>query len=314
MAFCWQSAKHRVVRELGWSLFSPPLLHHDPAPGAAPWAIGEDEEASWLLADADRHPAPLEKHLDDHPDQRLGARFEALWQFFLQRHSFYTLHAANLQINGQGRTLGALDLLLEDHHRGEVIHLELAVKFYLHYRRSQEAARLADWIGPNPDDNLAIKVSHLLCDQLPLSELEQARAAIRQRGLPLPTRRVGIMKGYLFSPPDDSREPGPPVNAGHLRGRWCHRAQLAGLQARYPGLRWGVVDRNHWLDPSPAVADSAPRVASRLDELPGDQPQLLVARDNDRHSGEYGARVFVAPDGWPEEMKSSRGSGDPEGT
>src|SRR5690606_41729020 len=116
MAFCWQSAKHRVVRELGWSLFSPPLLHHDPAPGAAPWAIGEDEEASWLLADADRHPAPLEKHLADHPDQRPGARFEPQCQYVLQRHSFYTLHAANPQIHRQCRTHGPPHLLPKSLH------------------------------------------------------------------------------------------------------------------------------------------------------------------------------------------------------
>src|SRR5210317_1887173 len=99
MDFSWQNAGHGNVRELGWSLFSPPIAHFTLGDDLRPWQPILDEEALFLLKALDKDPSTLGSYLNSLNDLRLGARFEALWNFFLKNHSFYEVLAANRQIN-----------------------------------------------------------------------------------------------------------------------------------------------------------------------------------------------------------------------
>ena len=59
---------------------------------------------------------------------RLGRYFESLWHDVLADHRIFPLVESNLTLQGDGRTLGELDLLVGSK---QLEHWELAVKLYL---------------------------------------------------------------------------------------------------------------------------------------------------------------------------------------
>ncbi|MCK9503022.1 MAG: DUF1853 family protein [Porticoccaceae bacterium] len=310
MAFCWQQAQHHLTRELGWCLFSPPIMTYSLPPAATGsrqtspvhWHIPEDEEARHLLASVDQQPAMLEKFLNAREDRRLGARFEALWQFFLDKHSFYRVLATNLQISAGSRTLGSIDFLIEDSHLNLVIHLEVAVKFYLYLPAwIPQQSTLEKWLGPNPDDSLALKTHHFIHHQLPLSTHPEALAAIKARGLATPNIRVAIMKGYLFYP-EASDAPTPAIiNQEHPRGLWLYPGQLPALAATFPGATWKIVDKEQWLDPEPGATTPLAAVEGEIRALLDmrKQPLMLQGKMTANSTPTLPERIFVIPDGWP---------------
>ncbi len=299
MDFSWQKASHPLVRELGWSLFSPPIAHFGGTAKDARWQPVLDEEARHLLATLEANPAPMVKALAALPDRRLGARFEAMWRFFLEHHSFYQVLAANLQIIEAGRTLGAIDFLIRDLYSGQVIHLELAVKFYLYSPGGASRGGLADWIGPNPDDDLAKKITHLKARQLPLTTDATTMAVLKEKGLPLPDVRVGLIRGYLFSPLTTKIIPGPMVEPDHLQGRWLRAWQLARLNAVRTKTTFEVMAKDSWLDPNPSVGQSFARARQQVLDLLAHtgEPVLVAARKRNQEGA--ASRYFIVPDGWP---------------
>lgn len=300
MTFCWRQARNSVVREMGWCLFSPSLLDFPVDREGNHWEIAEDEEAHYILEALDKHPAPLENYLLALPDRRLGARFEALWKYFLDAHSFYQVLAANLQVSSNARTLGALDFLVEDFHRREVVHLELAVKFYLRAPWIHSPG-LGQWIGSNPDDTLAAKMDHLAHHQLPLSALEETSALLKIRGLPLPNRRAAVLKGYLFDTMVGGGLAPESVNQKYLRGHWVKIGELESLAALCPQGPWGIIDKQRWLDPAPALGLDFPdlcRQATRYFRNHSDPIMVQCAFNTPDNSFEQ-KRFFVVSNEWP---------------
>ena len=64
-------------------------------------------------------------------NRRLGHRFETCVSAWFQHHPEWDINAANYMVQLCKRTAGEIDLLVE--RAGEVLHLELAVKFYLYF-------------------------------------------------------------------------------------------------------------------------------------------------------------------------------------
>lgn len=296
--FDWRNARHQLVRELGWSLFSPTMTV--PLGDREQPLVEEDPTMDALFREFDRRPAPLRHFLAGRRDQRLGHRFEALWEFYLRHHSFYQVMATNLQIQRDGRTLGALDMLLHDQRLDKVVHLELAVKFYL-YVGAAEGPEGAHWVGTNPDDDLRQKVNHLLQHQLPLSDDPTTQQLLRSRGLPAPDQHCALIKGYLFHPVRGRVCPAPPVNPDHLRGLWVYARDSAVLNSRFPGSRWRVLPREHWLDPAPTPGETREHLTPRLAQRCEEQRQPLMLQRTpppDEVPGEP-CRCLLMPSRWP---------------
>lgn len=307
---------HQVVREFAWALFSPPMATFSTERDGETWGLGCDEEAQYLLTNLAANPASLETALCQLNDRRLGARFEALWQYFFDHHSFYRVLAANLQINTQGRTLGALDFLLEDGRCNQIVHLELAVKFYLYCpsdNGDSDPQDLFRWIGPNPDDNLQLKLTHLRQHQLPLSKKPGVQAVLKSKGLPLPRRHAAIVKGYLFSPwgngfPIPSSIEGANDHPTQPQCWWLYHHQISDLSADYGACRWGLLNKSQWLDPAPPLTLEFEALEEKLtrhfsSERTGGVPQplMLVAGSGYRDSS-FCQRFFVMPASWPHSL------------
>jgi hypothetical protein len=299
------------VRDLAWLLFSPDLLRSSGA-GAAlarPFASDREREAAieWLAA-LDREPDALHAHVRKPALARLGLYAEALLEYFLAHGPGARLIAANLPLRVHRRTIGEVDFLVEST-RGERLHWELAVKFYLRVSDG-EMPGLADYVGPNLQDRFDLKHMRLLNHQLMLS----SRPEFASLGFAGPWKPEMFIKGWLFyRDGEGDSNPPPQLADDHLRGWWKTVSQW---QASAPRDAWDVLPRLSWLAPH-ALA------ARERDSLEGRKPALeerirnlrwplmiatyASAPDDVWHER---SRGFIVPDHWPElALEYARGAG-----
>lgn len=296
-----QSLHTPAVRDLAWTLLSPPMLGETTKVQRHPlqascWMRQPQRLADWL-AQQDKDPGPLHTWLTAKPVRRLGLYYERLWQFALHATPDVEVVAANLPIRQNGQTLGELDLLLRDA-EGEH-HLELAVKFYLGTRGSDAA----DWLGPGSHDRLDLKLGHLAQHQLPLSSRREARATLNELQLG-DTRSAFWLGGYLFYPWPDGCPSPRGAGPEHCRGNWLHQCDWDAFAATKPDARWQPLPRLAWLAPAlikTGEAWPADTFQQWLKLLrPDAQAQLLVRLEED-HAGDWREveRIFLVNDQWP---------------
>lgn len=302
----WQQWSQPVVRDLAWTLASPPLLALR-SPGIrwlnAAWCERAYRESLDWLASLDRDPAPLLTALSQRGDPRLGSYFEALLAFWLswEDNPLYRLVGRNLPVRSKNLTLGELDFLVEERQSGELQHWEVAVKFYLGVASGGE---LKHWVGPGLKDRLDLKVQRLLEHQLALTHTPEGRGLIRHLGLVSPTP-VCLLKGRLFYPPQAGTEWAPHSAApGHPRGWWLPQA---GFLTHYgdAGLHWIRLPKEHWLtEVAPPVrigeVQSASALVETLVQAADNRAAAVIGLALDDH-GEYreATRGFVTPTLWP---------------
>ncbi|KAB5627189.1 DUF1853 family protein [Pseudomonas putida] len=296
--------RHPAVRDLAWTLLSPPLLGEPPCPqrhplAASGWADDPGRLRDWLLA-LDHDAQPLQTWLARLTSRRLGLYYESLWQFALQQAPGVELLASNLAIRQGGQTLGELDILLRD--RTGDHHLELAIKLYLGPDQA-DAHDPAQWLGPGCHDRLGSKLAHLVAHQLPISARAESREVLNQL-------QVGDVQshlwlgGYLFHPwPGQLASPFG-ANPAHLRGRWLHRREWAQYASAHPTALWQPLQRHAWLAPARVEAGDRWGAAGfaawlwRLEE--GAAAQLLVRLEEDGEGAwQEAERVFLVSDSWP---------------
>lgn len=293
-----------AVRDLAWTLVSPPLLdqaiswQRNPLTHSA-WARQPGLLADWLLRQ-DQDPAPLQAWLSRSSIRRLGLYYERLWQFALQAAPGIEILAANLPIRRGGHTLGELDLLLRD--ASGVHHVELAIKFYLGQPSLHRDAS-TQWIGPGSHDRLDLKLDHLVSHQLPLSAQPEARPALDALTCE-PIEAAMWVGGYLFYPHASSCLPPDDAHPDHLRGRWLHRRDWPAFYSADHAAGWQPLPRHAWLSPARLPREegwSRARLQSWLDALPAHAgAQLLVDLQPDATGYlQERSRLFLVADDWP---------------
>lgn len=111
-------------------------------------------------------------------EQKLGHLYEDALTCLLERSGRVELLGSRVQVmHAEGRTLGEFDFLLLDLERARVVHLELAVKFYLAVRGG------GFWRFPGPDarDDWQRKLARMRTHQLQLARSVEGRALIQER-------------------------------------------------------------------------------------------------------------------------------------
>ena len=300
--------RHPPVRDLAWTLLSPPLLRDTPAPQRHPltasrWAADPDELASWLRL-LDAKPTVLDTWLEQRRSRRLGLYYERLWQFALSQAPDIELLRANLPIRQDGQTLGELDLIFRD--AQGIHHLELAVKFYLGLEHG-DRARHDHWLGPGSHDRLDIKLQRTCEHQLQLCATPCARSMLSEltRG---PIDSALWFGGYLFQPWRGRQVSPAGAHPRHLRGHWLRQRDWPAYSRQHPTshshARWQPLPRSNWLAPA-RLSSAAVWQASDFDSWVGlesarPQPWLLVRLEGDAQG--YWCereRLFLVPDDWP---------------
>jgi len=241
--------KHREVRDLAWVIASPPLVSSSPVTNDLDythWWSDEDCLSEFYdclieLKKLDIQPESLIDHLSNLKNRRLGSIFEGLVSFWLSISPNYRELNQNIQIIEDKHTYGEIDFIIEELSTGEVIHLEVAVKFYLGCEPYADAYR---WFGTNTKDQLGKKVDHLKSHQTKLSKKypEQLKKYFSQTI----DRRHCFIKGRLFYPENSNTSPqisskGLTLADSHLRGSWSYAEDrdLSNIVIK--------VNKSHWL-------------------------------------------------------------------
>ena len=134
----------------------------------------------------------------DKPEKELifGKKQEYWVKRYLERH--YELLLSNHTINNDKISIGELDFLFR--HNEELIHLELACKFYL-YDPTLANAKLNAWIGPRRKDSLLEKLNKLKKKQFPLLHSNRMKADLSKLGYESNQfKQYLALKGILFTP------------------------------------------------------------------------------------------------------------------
>lgn len=307
---------HPLIRDLAWLIDAPDLL-------AMPWPGRPTREELGLAGPAlddyldhqQRSPQALEGRVGDSVNGRLGHYHERLWQHLLASAPGTRLVAHNCRIECDRRTLGELDLIYQRRGDGRLVHLEVAIKFYLGLPQGPGGAdSQARWIGPGCVDSLAVKREHLHRHQLPLLDrvtdaatLGQllASPALVEAALAHGIEQRLAMPGALFYPlahglTDDAATLSAPLEAtpGHLHGRWLHHRQWAEFTATLEAdTRGAWLSKPHWMAP-PSASQLLPLAA--LDAHIRDHFAARAAPLPVMLHGAAGwQRLFIVGDDWP---------------
>lgn len=298
-----------AVRDLAWLLLSPDLLRPHPPAGALadPFDTPQELQATldWLHA-LDATPELLHQDLAATRITRLGRYAERLLGFFLCHGPATQLIAAGVPLRHAGRTLGECDFLVRTR-EGARLHWELAVKCYLQAGdpNGAEAARLADYVGPNLKDRFELKLAHLLDHQLPLS----ARDEFASTGYTGAWTPQMFVKGWLFYrhgvTPTDPAE----LDPAHGRGWWVTRRDWPAFACAHTH-KWRVLPRLEWLAPQyrmQAGADDSSYVGANAlaEQISPQHGPTMVAGFLDDDTGHLleRSRGFIVPDDWPEHAR-----------
>lgn len=227
-----------LQHDLNWLLESQPLM------------LSTSEVSIFKPQDATPGTAPLVPQLSTYPAQpayRLGKHFEDCVDRLFESSSTHHIIARNIVIQTPARTLGELDLIYQNSN-AEVVHLELAIKFYL---LNKGGTQLTDFIGPAGHDRLDLKWDRLRQHQLPLSDTASVLDVLQHQSIPLPTRQQLLLTGMLFYAYENWRSTiveNIGLNPQHQRGWWLEHHELSQLKTTAgPERGFVILPKWHWI-------------------------------------------------------------------
>lgn len=263
-----------VSKALFQSLVEAPRLIADLPEGAA------FDSDSFLLPEG---TSPLDLR------QKLGYLYEDALAVMLDATPRYDLMERGIQIRKKaGHTLGELDFLVRDLVSSRLIHLELAVKFYLAVETG------SGFLLPGPDarDNYFRKLEKMRSHQLLLVRKYRDLLPEKFRNEEIVARQ--LVHGCIFDHLNASR----PVEAEFLnpngrRGKWLHAKECA----RHFGkdVRLEIIPKPLWPVPLERLAGL---------ELEKWTPDKNIDRCVMVRPDGGNVPYFIAPNGYPEQVGS----------
>lgn len=192
--------------------------------------------APLLVRDLGRHPhlersffelAKLESALNF--SQKLGHLYEDALEHILRSNPHVTdLHCGVQVFADGGRTIGEFDYLFR--YRGEIIHLELAVKFYCavhaHVSEKLDNNQLR-WYGPDARDHWDRKHQRMLSHQLEIAQTEEGKDSMEKLLGSRESTTKHLIYGRLFDPINTELSEAADVSQTASRGKWLWRSELA---------------------------------------------------------------------------------------
>lgn len=175
-----------------------------------------------------------------------GKRMERLFSQIVKASDRYRLLAENLQVISGGHTLGELDFIISDRETQDLLHVEMACKFYL-YRPGTDERPLLPWIGPNLKDRLEDKLDKLRQRQFPLLYRQETRQHLNDLGIDhLKLKQRLYLPGLLFTPLGFA-ENLPVVNSRALAGHFYHYPEFERHQPA--DALYHLPEKRNWLIP-----------------------------------------------------------------
>lgn len=177
------------------------------------------------------------------PKLMIGKRAERYFSSFVEENDRYQMLLENIQVADNGITLGEFDFFLKDTKTDEVIHVELVYKFYL-FDPAIDGGETEQWIGPNRNDWLDLKLSKLKEKQFPLIDTPEGKAVLREHGINGGNvRQELLLLGNLFLPYDQDFQ-SDILRPEAVEGHWFHISELT--QERLGEGEFFIPERQDW--------------------------------------------------------------------
>lgn len=175
----------------------------------------------------------------------VGKQAEVYFEAYLNHSKNYSLLCAKLQIQGESETLGEIDYILKNLRTKEVIHVELACKFYL-YDEIIGATMESKWIGPNRKDSLREKLEKIKFRQFPIIENRETIQTLKNLDIEVPTSQELCLKAFLFIPKDMRSDDFPQTFQNCIVGKWI---KLEEFEKEDQSALYAIPDKKKWLLP-----------------------------------------------------------------
>ncbi len=217
-------------------------------------------------------------------EQKLGHLYEDALAVMLEHTPRYKLLAKNLQLREEtGRTVGELDFLIRDHISHNLVHLELAVKFYL----AVETTTGLLLPGPDARDNYYNKLAKMRSHQLLLSKKYHhlLPEEFREDKITVQHMVHGCIFNHIHATQPSDIEY---LTPDRRHGKWLHASECAEFFGH---------DRHYRIIPKPLWPASSTTIATHLLEQwkPSDNIErcIMVFANGDN------TPYFIAPNKYP---------------
>lgn len=248
------------------------------------------------LRDLDNQPELVNAHFQNLGYMPMGKYFEQLIFFILKHDNRFELLLANHQIREGNRTIGELDLIVNDVKTGKPEHWEIALKFYLQSDSSPEHQKL---IGPNAIDNLGRKMEKLTQRQMPLSNHSSVKYLVGAEK----TEPKLFLKGQLFYHLGKLLVLPSNSNPNHEKYWWCYVSEMDEMIS--DNLKWCVLEKPDWIGQHQTNIDFKHFDSSQMKEHLTNHFQqhnnsiLVVGMSQTETSWIEQTRCFVVNNNWP---------------
>lgn len=274
--------QHRCVQDLAWVIASPPVIsgnYHHSRWLDQKWCEHEYTQLTAFLDELDQSPQPLLDALKQRKSRRLGEYFECLVGFWLAHSPTIELLYRNTQIRDANKhTLGEADFIFRDLPSNKIIHLEVAIKFYM---GTEDIHDMGNWYGPGLRDKLLEKFEHLVNHQTQLSRKHPEL-------MPIPIDESWcLLKGRMFY--ENLNAAAPDFFAkNHPRGEWQMKDQW---QTSKSARQYLPLSKSDWLSEIQAL-DEEDQNKLTTELTTGHFPECYAHIEN---GIEY-SRLFLLPE------------------
>lgn len=230
-------------------------------------------------------------------EKKLGHLYEDALATLLEASPEHDLLERNLQLHDSaGSTLGELDFLVYDRLADQLIHLELATKFYLAVPTESGLALP----GPDARDTYFRKLRSLRERQLLLARTHRAALPPRYQQETIIAR--SLIHGCLFDPIDETEPCAPDHSAPNCRrGRWL---AVDEIEARFAtNTKFQIIPKTLWPVPLEFLIDV---------NLPSWNPKQPITRCVMLRIEDDPTPYFVTPIGYPHSTQATPSLAPPD--
>ena len=271
----------QVLADLKWVICSPVLIECS-TPDVT-WVDDQFCRESWVRCRKKIESMEIQDEglsdygIEEPSSQKLGAYFEYLIALWFSIDPIYQVLEQNKIIQGETRTLGELDFLIYDKERKKTIHLEVAVKFYLHGLIARQGkAALWEWFGPSLVDRLDKKYAAMQWRQINLPSRIETTVTVDENW--------GLLKGRLYHH-EPYCEPYA-ISAQSLKGTWYTQSEYCEIYQERDAL---LLDKLQWLIHEKPLDE----MAKKIDLTSPVKEPVMIRRKDETH-------CFIVPNDWPE--------------
>jgi hypothetical protein len=184
---------------------------------------------------------------------RLGHLVERIVAELIKSSTNYKVLYKNIQLLEGKITIGELDFLIEEIDTKQIIHMELAYKFYL-FDPSISPEPINNWIGPNRNDSLIEKLGKLKAKQFPLLYDEISQVQLPHLNLEEVKQQLCLLVSLFI--PYQHKGSFDPGYAKAIKGYYLNWEQFecihhSGISYYIPTKKeWGIAafENNRWFD------------------------------------------------------------------